>query len=121
MPNDCREPGPDHPITIAPAGRRVLVRAGGEVVADSMDALALSEAKYPIAYYIPRRDAAMDRYGRTDHHSRCPFKGEAAYYSLPGDKGTNAVWTYEDPCPAVAAIKGHLAFYPDRVDSIELG
>jgi len=28
------------------------------------------------------------------------------------------VWTYENPYPAVAQIKGHVAFYPDRVDEI---
>ena len=59
---------------------------------------------------------------RTDRTSYCPYKGDAGYFSIPagGDRSTNAVWTYEAPYDAVAAIKDHLAFYPDRVDAIEI-
>jgi uncharacterized protein (DUF427 family) len=58
---------------------------------------------------------------RSDHQTYCPYRGECAYYSIPlgGRRSVSAVWTYEAPCAAVAAIKDHLAFYPDRVDSIE--
>jgi uncharacterized protein (DUF427 family) len=57
---------------------------------------------------------------RTEHTSYCPYKGDAAYYSIPagGERSVNAVWTYESPHAAVAEIKDHLAFYPDRVDAI---
>jgi uncharacterized protein (DUF427 family) len=60
---------------------------------------------------------------RSAHASHCPYKGDAAYYSLRVDGRTaeNAVWTYEKPYPAMAPIKDHLAFYPDRVDRIEEG
>jgi uncharacterized protein (DUF427 family) len=63
----------------------------------------------------------MSLLARTDHSSHCPFKGDAAYYSIPvgGARSENAVWTYESPYEAVAAIRDHLAFYPDRVDAIE--
>ena len=56
----------------------------------------------------------------TSHSSYCPFKGDASYFSIPsgGVRSTNAVWAYETPYPAVAEIKDHVAFYPDRVDSI---
>ncbi len=69
-----------------------------------------------MVYYIPRGDADLDLYERTDHHTHCPFKGDASYFSLPGARGAQCRLDYEDPCPAVAAIKDHLAFYPDRVD-----
>jgi uncharacterized protein (DUF427 family) len=112
-------PGPDHPIAVAPTQGRVVVKAGGRVIADTTHALTLKEASYPAVYYIPRTDADMTLLARTDHSSHCPYKGDASYYSIPGAaKGANAVWTYETPYDAVAPIKDHLAFYPDRVDSI---
>lgn len=116
-----KSPGPDHPITIEPNGRRVVVKAAGRVVADTLDALTLREANYPPVLYIPRRDVDMASLERTDHATYCPYKGDCSYYSIPagGERSRNAVWTYEEPYPAVAAIKGHLAFYPDRVEAIE--
>jgi uncharacterized protein (DUF427 family) len=114
-------PGPDHPITITPSTLRVVVSVGGRVVAETRDALTLHEADYPPVYYIPRNDVAMSLLERTDYATYCPYKGDCAYYSIPvGDaRSTNAVWTYEAPYAAVAAIKDYLAFYPDRVDTIE--
>lgn len=114
-------PGPDHPITIERSAVRVTVSLGGRVLADSKDALVLREAAYPPVFYIPRRDVEMALLERTEHASYCPYKGDAAYYSIPsgGGRSANAVWTYEAPYESVAAIKDHLAFYPDRVDAIE--
>ena len=113
-------PGPDHPITVTPNPARVVVTVAGKVVADSRNALTLREASYPPVQYIPRQDVDMAALQRTDHASYCPFKGDAAYYSIPagGERTVNAVWTYERPYDAVAAIKDHVAFYPNRVDSI---
>jgi uncharacterized protein (DUF427 family) len=58
---------------------------------------------------------------RSDATTYCPYKGEAAYFNIPavGDRSVDAIWTYETPYDAVAEIKDHLAFYPDRVDTIE--
>ncbi|TMA99696.1 MAG: DUF427 domain-containing protein [Deltaproteobacteria bacterium] len=111
----------DHPITIEPNPKRVRVLFDGRVVADTTRALTLREASLPAVQYIPREDADMSLLERTAHKSHCPYKNDAAYYSIRagGRAAENAVWTYEDPYPAVAAIKGHLAFYPDRVDCIE--
>ncbi|ANL28901.1 hypothetical protein AMC90_CH03111 [Rhizobium phaseoli] len=116
-----RIPGPDHPITVEHNPCRVVVTLGGRTIADSRDALTLREASYPPVQYIPRRDVDMSLLRRTDHSSHCPYKGDAAYYSIVpgGERGENAVWTYEAPNAAVSNIKDHLAFYPDRVDSIE--
>lgn len=114
-------PGPDHPITVEPNPSRVVVKLNGKTIADTRDALTLREADYPPVQYIPRKDVDMSLLERTDHSTHCPYKGEASYYSIPlgGDRSKNAIWTYETPHPAMRAIKGHVAFYPDRVDSIE--
>jgi len=117
-----KTPGPDHPITIEPTPGRVVVKAEGRVIADTTHALTLKEASYPAVQYIPRADADMSLLERTEHMTYCPYKGDASYYSVAdgGVRAANAVWTYEHAYPAVAAIDGHLAFYPDRVDSIEI-
>jgi uncharacterized protein (DUF427 family) len=113
-------PGPDHPISIQPNPDRVAVSVAGRVVADTGNALTLREADYPAVQYIPRKDVDFSQLERTDHTTYCPYKGDCSYYSVPagGKKSVNAVWSYEDPFPAVAQIRGHVAFYPDRVDEI---
>ena len=115
-------PGLDHPITIQPTLDRVIVKVGGEVIADSTRALTLREAKYAPVQYIPRGDVKMDRLVRTQHHTHCPYKGDASYFTVKagGKAAENAVWSYEQPFDAVGEIVEHLAFYPDRVDSIEI-
>ncbi len=109
------------PITITPNARRVRVLFNGRVVAETTRALTLRESTLPPVQYIPREDADMSLLERTAHKSYCPFKNEASYYTIRADgrSAENAVWTYETPYPRVAAIKDHLAFYPDRVDRIE--
>ncbi|SCU73849.1 conserved hypothetical protein [Cupriavidus necator] len=117
-----RIPGPDHPITITPTAGRVVVRVAGIAIADSDAALTLQEATYPPVQYIPREHVDMAQLERTAHTTYCPYKGDCSYFSTPagGERARNAVWSYETPYPAVAAIASHLAFYPDRVDSIEI-
>jgi uncharacterized protein (DUF427 family) len=111
----------DHPIIIAPADGRVRVIFAGRVVADSDKALRLTEASYAPVFYLPPEHVDFAGLERTGHRTRCPYKGEASYYSIhsAGRLAQNAVWCYEQPFEAVAAIAGYLAFYPDRVDSIE--
>ena len=113
-------PGPDHPISIQHNPARVVVSVAGNVVADTRNAVTLREATYPAVQYIPREDVDLTQLQRTDHATYCPYKGDCSYYSVPagGKNSINAVWTYEDPYPAVAQIKGHVAFYPNRVDEI---
>lgn len=117
---------PDHRITTKPAGARVQVKFKGDVIADTKDAIQLEEATgsgkstvAPVVYYIPRKDVKMDRLVRTSHRTYCPFKGNASYYSLANGP-ENAVWTYEEPYDEMLVIKEHLAFYPDKVDSITI-
>jgi len=111
-------PGPDHPISIQRNPARVVVSVAGRVVADARNALTLREAAYPPVRYIPGEDVDFSQLERTDLAIYCPYKGDCSYYSVPagGKKSINAVWSYEDPFPAVVQIKGHVAFYPDGVD-----
>jgi uncharacterized protein (DUF427 family) len=115
-----KTPGPDHPISVEANPSRVIVKVGGKVIADTRDALTLREAHYPPVQYVPRRDVDMTALAPSEHTTYCPYKGDASYYSIPagGDRSVNAVWTYETPFEAVAQIKEHLAFYPDRVEEI---
>jgi len=115
-----RLPSPDHPITIEQNMSRVLVWAGGNLIADTRDALTLHEASYPPVEYIPIEDVDSSLLVETDHTAYCPYKGDCNYYSITGRQASdNAVWEYRHPFPAVARIKGRVAFYPGRVDLIE--
>ena len=116
------EKHPGHRITTKPAGSRVQIRFDGETIADTRDAVLLEEPMggstvSPVVYYIPRKDVKMDRLVRTSHHTYCPFKGNASYYSLRHGP-ENAAWSYEQPYDEMVAIKDLLAFYPDKVESI---
>lgn len=113
-------PGPDHPITITPNPKRVVVTVGGVIIADTRRALSLKEASYAPVQYIPREDARMDLLRRSQSDTYCPYKGQASYFSIPagGERSIDAVWTYEQPYAAVAAIGDHLAFYTSRIDSL---
>jgi len=115
-------PGPDHPITLEPAARRWRALFAGHVIADTDDALILREASLKPVVYFPRGDVAMEYMSRADRSTHCPFKGDAAYYTLlmDGQFAENAVWTYEAPFPAMERIAGRLAFYPDKVEVYEV-
>ena len=118
------EPGPGHPITIETKNTPVSVKLAGDIVLAAATHLDLREATYPPVAYIPRDGLDMSRLIRSDHTSWCPYKGEAAYFHLISESGDvieNAVWTYETPFPAVAAIKDAFAVYPGKVDAIEIG
>lgn len=122
-----KTPGPDHPITIEPAGQRWRARYEDHVIADSADAVVLREADYPPVIYFPRKDVAMEYLAPTEHSTHCPYKGDASYFSLnmDGDLAENAVWTYEQPFEAMELIRERVAFYPNiveiyRVDDAEV-
>ncbi len=115
-------PGPDHPITLEPSRKRMRAAFENHVIADTEDALILREANYPPVWYFPMDDVEMAFLAKTDHHTLCPYKGDASYWSIymDGVLAENAVWGYEDPFPATAAIKGRIAFYPSKVDVYEV-
>jgi uncharacterized protein (DUF427 family) len=116
-----RSPAADPGITIAPNPNRVIVRLGGAIIADTIRALVMRAPGTPDVQYIPRDDVDMRRLIRTELVTHCPYKGDAAYWSIRGERGVaeNAVWSYEAPYERMAPITGYLAFYTDRVDAIE--
>lgn len=115
-------PGPDHPITITPARKRWRALYQGHVIADTGDALVLREADMRPVVYFPRADVSMEYFSRTERSTHCPYKGDAAYFTIlmDGRFADNAVWTYEEPFPAMEQIRDRLAFYPDKVELYEV-
>jgi uncharacterized protein (DUF427 family) len=117
-----KTPGPDHPITLTPAANRWRAKFAGHVIADSADALILQESTYPAVVYFPRADVEMGFMSRTERGTHCPYKGDASYFTvlMDGQFAENAVWTYEQPFPAMEAIEGRLAFYTDKIEVYEV-
>lgn len=115
-------PGPDHPITVAANPRRVRVKAFGHVIGDSDDVLTLTEASLAPVQYFPREDIETGFLSKSPKVSECPYKGQATYYSMliDGELIENVAWSYEAPYPAMEAIRGRLAFYPDKVEIYEV-
>jgi len=113
-------PDPDHPISIQRNPARLVVSVAGCVGCRYPQCPDAPRSAYPHVQYIPREDIDFSQLERTDHATYCPYKGDCNYYSVPagGKKAVNAVWSYEDSFPAVAQIRGYVAFYPDRVDEI---
>ena len=109
---------PDYKVTLEASPRRVRVKFNGEWIADSSAAHLLFETRHLPVYYFPRADVRMDLMTPTDHHTFCPYKGRASYWTIRvGDKSSeNAVWGYPDPYDEVPALKDFVAFYWDRVE-----
>jgi uncharacterized protein (DUF427 family) len=127
MPNPA--PGfvsrPDHRVDLLPAGQRVTVKFGGVTIADSSEALRVEETGHDPVYYLPEKDVRLDLIRPTEQHTRCPYKGEASYWTIevPAEAGSirrseNAVWAYLSPYDEVSGLADYYAFYPNRVDSI---
>ena len=112
-----------HTITTEPVDGLVTARWGGEVIAESRDAIVLRETGLPPRTYFPMDDVRMDLLRRTEHQTSCPFKGEASYWSIEvgGRRSEDIAWAYEDPLPARADLKGRIAFYADRLERLEGG
>jgi uncharacterized protein (DUF427 family) len=107
-----------HQITISPADSRVEVSLGGERLASSDRAVVLREAGLPPRYYFPSEDVRTELLRPTSHQTTCPFKGQAAYWSVEagGEVRENLVWSYPEPIPEAAGIAGLLCFYDDQVE-----
>ncbi len=110
--------GTGHTITITPADVHVEVTLNGQKLAASDRAVRLDETGLPARYYIPRDDVRTDLLRTSSHHTTCPFKGDASYWSVQAgdDVHENIAWSYETPIPDAAGITGLLCFYNDRVD-----
>jgi uncharacterized protein (DUF427 family) len=102
-------------VDALPSSRHVQVSVDGVVVADTRRPVLVFETRLPVRYYIPPEDVDLSRLVRSVLRTRCPYKGEARYWSVRGGLD-NIVWTYPDPIPAAAAIRDHVAFYNEVVD-----
>ena len=105
-------------ITVTPSDKKVEVSFSGEVIASSTNALELKEGDYPAVYYLPLDDVNETYLSQTDHQTHCPWKGDAAYWSVEvhGERAENAVWAYPEPKEAVEDIEGYMAFYPGKLE-----
>jgi uncharacterized protein (DUF427 family) len=121
MSREIKTPGPDHPITVEKNPARVVVRVGDKVVADTNAALSLQESTYPAVQYIPLADVDESLLKDSATTTYCPYKGDAAYYSLVTADGElpDVIWTYREPYAAVSEIAGHVAFYANKVSITE--
>jgi uncharacterized protein (DUF427 family) len=126
------EPGPGQesvwdyprPPRIEPCDARVRVVHRGVTIADTQRARRVLETSQPPAYYLPPSDVATDLLVRSALRTMCEWKGAATYWSIRLPDATQvaeAAWSYEAPVPAFAAIRGHLAFYAQRVDECWVG
>ena len=118
---------PDYRVDLLPEKRRVKVVFGGVTIADSNAALRVEETGHGPVHYLPEKDVRLDLIRPTEHHTRCPYKGEASYWTIevPAENGAvrrseNAVWAYPSPYDEVPGLAGYYAFYTSRVDSITL-
>jgi uncharacterized protein (DUF427 family) len=107
-----------HILYFEDSPRRVRVMFGGETVADSRRVKLLHESGHLPVYYFLKGDVRMELLEESDHTTRCPFKGEASYWSVKvGDRvSENAVWGYPEPIDSAPPIAGYVAFYWNRMD-----
>lgn len=107
-------------ITITPNRNLVRVSFAGHAIAETIRALDLAEGDAPRVIYVPRADVDLELCTPADLVTHCPRKGDAVYFDIVIHDRTshNALWSYENPLPAAAAIAGYVAFDPARVDSI---
>ncbi len=108
---------PDYRVDLNPNPKRIHVTLNGHTLADTRRSLTVLETKHAPVTYIPREDVRMEFFEPSEHHTLCPFKGEASYFSARvGDQlEENVVWTYEDPFDEVAGLRDFVSFYTDRV------
>ncbi len=115
---------PDYKVEITSCDREVTVSYLGVIVARSSKSLLVQESRHADVYYLPRGDVDMSLFTATNLSTYCPFKGNASYWTLNVEAGVeeNVVWSYEDPCDEVMALKDTMSFYTDRTDlSVNLG
>jgi uncharacterized protein (DUF427 family) len=107
-------------VDILPSSRHVRVVLAGVTIADSRRPRLLLETGLPTRYYLPEQDIRMDLLGPTETVTRCPYKGQASYWSATiGDRVFRDIaWSYRDPLPACSPISRLLCFFNERVEAI---
>lgn len=109
---------PEGRITLTPHSAPVIVRLGDDIIAETRQAVQLSEKGYPDRQYLPRDALLAGTFQPSGTQTYCPFKGHATYYDfVTGDRVIrDAVWVYEQPTDAMAAISGRMVFDPAHFD-----
>lgn len=124
-PGFARNPG--YRVDLIPESRRVRVVFAGVTIADSRRALRMEETGHAPVHYVPAADLRLDLLRPSEHNSRCPYKGEASYWTIEvaatdgPQRSENAVWAYPSPYDEIRGLADHYAFYGNRVDAIEIG
>ncbi len=108
---------PGYRIDLVPFPGTARAWHDGVLLAESTSALRVLETDHVERVYFPESDVHFDLFEANDHHSICPFKGEADYWSLTATDPSveDAIWTYPTPLDEVAGLKGHIGFYHERV------
>lgn len=110
---------PHHRVDVLNSSRHIQVFVGGTVVADSRRPRLLFETGLPTRYYLPKLDVRQDLLVPTDSRTRCPYKGEAVYWTVnAGERLEDSAWSYPAPLPEIPKIENLIAFYNERVDII---
>ena len=111
-----------HKITVSGIDKHIKVASEGEVIAETDDALMISEQGHDDTVYVPVRDAKLKFYKESPKKYTCPYKGTADYYSLAinGNEKKDVVWRYLRPSLDFIAIKDYLAFDQNSIDKIEM-
>jgi uncharacterized protein (DUF427 family) len=108
-------------VDVLHSSRHIKILIDGVVVAESGRPRLLFETGLPTRYYLPKQDVRMELLERSDTVTRCPYKGEAQYYSVRiGDKlHKDLVWYYRYPVPECTKIQDLACFFNERVDLYE--
>lgn len=106
------------PPRLEPTTRRLVVEAGGKVIADSVRGYRVLETSHPPTYYIPSEDCAVELLRPASRRTSCEFKGAARYFDLvlPDETRSVCVWCYPSPTPDFAPLKDCLSFYAGAMD-----
>ncbi len=109
---------PYHRIDVLETTRPARVRIGGVVVAESEHAKLLYETSLPPRVYLPTADVAPGALVPSAKRTRCPYKGEASYWSVQvdGRRHEDAAWSYEAPLADALKVTGHVSFDGDDVE-----
>ena len=111
------------PPRVEASQKLVRVEFAGEVIAETTRAYRVLETSHPPVFYIPLEDVRGEFLRPSRRRTYCEFKGEAAYYDLVagGREIREAAWCYPEPSARYEALRGHVAFYPGRVDAAWVG
>src|SRR5579872_3031589 len=109
---------PAHRLLMQEFPRRIRAVFAGQTVLDSTRAMLLHETGLLPQIYVPNEDIRQDLLRPTDHHTFCPFKGTASYWSVEagGRVAENAMWSYPNANPEAHWLKGYSAFYWSALD-----